>query len=340
MKEIGGYLELETFEGQEYYEGDHIITLDCARNCLAFLISLRKYEKVYLPDYACASVREGCEKAGASIEWYSIGKDFQPVFQKSLSDKEALYLIDYYGQITPYIRDWKQRYPNLILDCVQDFFYKAPDDVDAVYSCRKFFGVPDGAYLHLGKMSQTEQSFCDGALAALEMDISYDRMGHVLGRYEGKASDFFQMSIKHNSSFIGSSIKKMSALTHNLLRGVDYAGVIVKRSDNFEYLEGALGSINELQDLVIPKGAFMYPLKLSKGQKIRRCLQNLKIYVPTLWPDVLAGMPEDSVAYGYARDILPLPCDQRYDTEDMRRVCNAVREIYEKEYIDLSGKFI
>ena len=36
-------------------------------------------------------------------------------------------------------------------------------------------------------------------------------------------------------------------------------------------------------------------------------------------------MPEDSLEYDYAANILALPCDQRYGREEMEKVAEAVR---------------
>ena len=60
MKEIGGYLELDHYSGYEFYQ--EAIPLNCARNCLAYLIEAKGIRKIYLPLYLCSSVKETCEK--------------------------------------------------------------------------------------------------------------------------------------------------------------------------------------------------------------------------------------------------------------------------------------
>ena len=68
--------------------------------------------------------------------------------------------------------------------------------------------------------------------------------------------------------------------------------------------------------LRVPSGAFAYPLMVNDAPVIRRKLIEQKIYVPLLWPNVVLETEAESV--------LPLPCDQRYDEEDMARVADAV----------------
>ena len=57
--------------------------------------------------------------------------------------------------------------------------------------------------------------------------------------------------------------------------------------------------------------------------RIKKELAAKKIYVPTLWPNVLDL--EDSLEKDFAENILPLPCDQRYDAEDMEMIIKQLR---------------
>ena len=85
----------------------------------------------------------------------------------------------------------KEKYQNIILDNTQAFFQTPLPDVDTIYCLRKFFGVPDGSYLSTNSLL-TEN---------LEIDSSKDRMRHLLGRYEGKASDYYKDFIENEENF-------------------------------------------------------------------------------------------------------------------------------------------
>lgn len=115
----------------------------------------------------------------------------------------------------------------------------------------------------------------------------------------------------------------MSRLTENLLRGIDYASVAKRRQENFEFLNAEFWNINELK-LKSVYGAFMYPLLIQNGAAVRKELQKEKIYIPTLWPNVLEECPPDSLEYHYAADILPIPVDQRYGIEDMKYLVEVI----------------
>ena len=73
----------------------------------------------------------------------------------------------------------------------------------------------------------------------------------------------------------------------------------------------------------------MYPLWIENGAAVRKKLQAEKIYIPTLWPNVLQQLPENATEYQLAADILPLPIDQRYDAETMQYLAEQVQKCRE-----------
>lgn len=51
-----------------------------------------------------------------------------------------------------------------------------------------------------------------------------------------------------------------------------------------------------------------------------------KIYIPILWPNVLSDSLKGSLEYDMAENILPLPCDQRYDEYDMEYIIKVIKK--------------
>lgn len=145
----------------------------------------------------------------------------------------------------------------------------------------------------------------------------------LLGRYERSANEFYGEYVANNKLFAHEPVKRMSKLTHNLLRGIDYDAVAKKREANFAFLQNAFRDVNKLK-LSIPYGAFMYPLLIADGMKVRKQLQQMKIYIPTLWPNVLDECKSDTLEYKFAADILPIPVDQRYGIEDMEYLVEVI----------------
>lgn len=312
MKEIGGFLELELNHGSEFHEQG--IALNSGRNALRYLIRGRKIKRIWLPKLLCSAISDTCKEENVEILYYLIDKQLRPVLPQGL-EGDWLYLINYYGQYSvEEIRHLGQIYKNIIVDNVQAFYTKPIDGLDTIYTCRKFFGVPDGGYL-----------YTDCTLSEiLQKDESYDRLTFLAGRLERSANDFYSAYRENEQRIDELPLRRMSMVTQNLLRGIDYEKIKKDRERNFSYLHEYLKSINQLE-LCLPDGPYMYPLLVKDGAEIRKRLQEKKIYVPTMWPNVLESLAHEETEYALAKNILPLPCDQRYDLNDMQYL---VKEVY------------
>lgn len=313
MNEYGGYIELDTYRLTMLHEG--AVALDCGRNCLAYLFGTRKIKKLRLPHYMCDSVFNVCKKYGVEMNCYHINESFMPEDIK-LGDDEWLYVMNYYGQLKrEQLEELKKKYGRVIFDNAQAYFDEPVEGADTIYTCRKFFGVSDGAFLYTDRLSEEEYP----------VDESFDRMRFLLGRYERSASEFYAEYSANNHQFADAPIRRMSSLTNNLLHGIDYEFVKQRRTKNFDTYNTLLGRINQLE-LRVPEGAFAYPLLIGNGSAVRKALQQEKIYIPTLWPNVVNDSGADSWERLAAENILPLPCDQRYDAEAIGYIAAEVRK--------------
>lgn len=315
MEEIGGYIELEQATGREYYSD--LIAVNSGRNALLYILKAKKIKKLYIPYYLCDSIWIVCEDNHIEYEFYHIDRDFLPSLKESLSENEYIYIVNYFGMLSKEVqRNLKELYKNIIWDNCQAFFNEPEPHIDTVYTCRKYFGVPDGGYVYTDCLLDEE----------LKQDESRDRMLHLLGRYEAKGSKYYNEYRRHEEQFIGLPLKSMSRITHNILSYVDYEMVKSKREENFLYLHKKLSGINgfALERMVAP---FAYPLYVPNGVELKRRLIEKNIYVPTLWPEVKKCGNE--IECDYVDNILPLPCDQRYGIEDMIKICKC---IFEEQY--------
>lgn len=308
MNEIGGYIELDTYTGPMFH--DDGIKLNCGRNALAYLVEAKSIQKIWMPKFMCDSCNRVLETHNVEVAYYSIDLDFKP----SIENWDGwLYVVNFYGQLSnAYLASLGK---NIIVDNAQAYFQKPIPGMDTLYTCRKFFGVPDGAILYTNQTIPVSQT-----------DESFDRMRFLLGRYERTASEFYQEYVDNNHLFCDEPIKKMSRLTENLLHGIDYEFVRQRRTENFTFLQDSLGSINKLT-LHIPDGAFMYPLYIENGAQLRKGLQKKKIYIPTLWPAVFNVCDKTELEYDMAMNILPLPVDQRYGETELGYIVREIKKI-------------
>lgn len=313
-KEIGGYFGLEQLISNEYYPD--LAAVNNARCALLYIINAKHYKKVYLPYFLCDSVRLVLERERIPFEEYRIDRSFLPLLEINTNPEEVVYIVNYYGLIDEeQLISLKNRYGNIVVDNAQAFFEKPIKGIDTIYSCRKFFGVPDGGYAY------TNAEFQEN----IPVDVSMGRMRHVLGRFEGNsASDYYDYFNNNDESFKEIELRRMSKLTHNILGAIDYQAARRRREKNFLFLSKALGERNLLQ-IKCPPGPYAYPFYIQNGMTVKKQLAKRKIYVATLWPNVL-GTGLD-IETDFTENILPLPCDQRYSEVDMQVVVNAINEL-------------
>ena len=314
MKEIGGYFQLEESNGKMLYEDG--VKLNSGRNALASLLEARNIKKIMMPQFMCDSCDNVIKKYNIEKRTYNINSQFQPI-DIELQENEWLYIVNYYGQLSDdFIKRMKEKYKRIILDYSQAYFQKPILGIDTIYSCRKYFGVPDGAILYTNCRINRK----------LKTDISYNRILPILGRYEKNAEIFYEQYKQGERNFNDYPLMEMSKLTINLLRTIDYEKVKDIRMQNYLYLMQNLAEFNEL-NLIVTKGLFMYPLYVDNGELVREKLQKNKIYIPCLWPNVVNDYDDNTIEGKMARNIVPLPIDQRYNLKDMQYIVCKIKEI-------------
>lgn len=316
MKPIGGYFELELAHGIEYHP--NAIRLNTGRNCLEYILRAKRYKKVYMPYYICEVVLEPFEKLGIPYEFYHIDINFEIRDRFTLQPDEALLYVNYYGLKQRYVEQLAEEIGGqLIVDNTQAFYAKPIAGIDSFYTCRKFFGVPDGAYLYTVKELDEE----------LEQDLSYDRMAFLTKRIDLGAEAGYLAFRDLSKSLVGQPIKRMSNLTQRMMQGIEYKKAAEQRRDNYKQLHAALGKSNNLsiplEEDAVP---MVYPY-LAPIKDLREKLIENKVFIARYWPNVLEWTKDDAIEYQLTCQMQPLPIDQRYGKEDMERIIDIIKII-------------
>lgn len=312
-KPIGGYFSFELPRNEEYHS--EALRLNTGRNCLEYILRSRQYRKVYIPYYTCDVVLEPFQKLNVEYEFYHIDINFEIAQEIVLQEGEALLYTNYYGLKQRYVETLVERFgQRLIVDSTQAFYAKPIKGIDTFYTCRKFFGVPDGAYLYTNNL--LEQEF--------EKDISWDRMSFLTKRIDLGAEAGYADFRHESGKLIGQPIKRMSNLTLRLMQSIDYEETARQRRNNYLSLQKTLGKSN-LLNLKLEKDAIpmVYPYMIDK-EGLREFLIQHKVFVARYWPSVLEWTEPSDFEYAITSFMLPLPCDQRYSENDMIRIVEIV----------------
>lgn len=313
MDAIGGYFSLELPLYEEYHKD--AIRLNTGRNCLEYILRARKYDKVYIPYYTCEVILEPFKKLGIPYEFYHVGINLEIKDQFTLNANEGLLYTNYFGLKQRYVEQLVEQIGSrLIVDNTQAFYAMCVDGIDTFYTCRKFFGVPDGAYL-----------YCDVKFDAdFEEDFSYERFAYLLKRIDLSAEEGYGDFRKADDGLDNQPIRKMSKLTQRMMLSIDYNIIAKQRRDNFFMLHKALGDVNNLT-LPIDEAAvpMVYPF-LTPAKGLREKLIENKIFVARYWPNVLEWTNKDDIDYLLAFQTVYLPVDQRYDKAEMDKIIDFI----------------
>jgi len=267
-----------------------------------------------MPRHLCAVMTEPLERAGVAVHRYHVDDTYEIIDEPTVASGALLVFVNHFGLKDGYAADLAARLAGrLVVDNSQAYFSPPPQGAHTIYSPRKFFGVPDGAYLYTGDVLAED----------LPLDMSQDRCAHLLGRREDGAQAHYEAFRRQDAALSQIPLRRMSPLTSALLANIDQRRAQSIRIANARMLHEKLGKWNlfPCNPLQSP-GPMVYPF-LGHPDGLREALLAERIYVPTYWPETPAG--ELNPAEQNLRDrLLPLPVDQRYGAAAMERIAATV----------------
>ena len=333
MKPIGGYFSLELNEGWERHsplstgegQGVRLLRLNAGRYALEYVLRARNYRKVYLPYYICDSVLQPLQRLGVAYEFYRVNAQLEPAVELQPKDDEAVLYVNYFGLKNRYASTFCYKYKNTILDQTQAFYSEQGnryDDrsiqCDTFYSCRKYFGVPDGAYLYTDCLLDEE----------LVQDESFERMAFLTKRIDRSAQEGYADFHANDKVLSTVGMKRMSRLTEAMMQGIDYTAKANKRIHNFHVLDNALRESNRFQwDMDYGTVPLVYPYYVDNGAQLRQHLIDHQVFCARYWPNVLEWCQPNDWEYQLAENLVCLPVDQRYGEEDMKRIIETIQKL-------------
>lgn len=312
-KAIGGYFELELPRKEEYHK--NALRLNSGKNCLEYILRVRRYNKVYIPYYTCEVILEPFKKLNISYEFYHINLNLELTEDIRLKEGEALLYTNYYGLKQRFVEKMAERYgKRLIVDNTQAFFAKPIEGIDTFYTCRKFFGVSDGAYLYTNATPIEE----------LKQSTSYHTVLHLIKRIDLSPEEGFEDYHRNEEKLEHEEIMLMSCFTERMMQSIDYKEVAERRRENFQYLYDTLQSTNLLAfNMEYDAVPMIYPYMYDRKGLREYLIQN-KVYVARYWPNVLEWVKEESIEYKLTFYMHPLPIDQRYNKSDMYTITQMI----------------
>lgn len=304
---------------------------------------------IMIPAYTCHTVIEPFLQANWNVYFFPVDERLCIKKEEFLSllasaSPDVILFHPYYGKkLMEYekdlLRQAKKRNILIIQDLTQSLFSPLhPDYVDiTVGSIRKWFGVPDGAFLSIADsvpfaVTENEQyntEFTDSQWDAMYLRGEYFRTGNL---------NFKKISIRLNKYAESLACKtkitphKISDYSLSIIRSTDFNTISSKRIENFKTLLSTVEKNNTCIPIItspdmLENAPLYFPLYVRDRGRVQKFLAANSIYAPILW-----GVEDDAVLEdGTVRDIyehlLAIPIDQRYDRDDMLYIANGINEI-------------
>ena len=321
--EIGSFIELQLPKGREFYsQQKDIARLNTGRAAIWHAFRVTGCKAIWLPFYQCDTVREFLTRKSVEIKYYHIDKDFNPTDLEPKAD-EAVLLVNYYGIMSASrMASLTSRYGHAIIDNSQAFFSKPLPGCMNVYSCRKFVGVPDGAYVigdHAEKYTE-EYPLCHSS------DTAVFLLQRIEYGCEGKA---YQSRSINEHRIDSEDCMRMSKLTHAILDGTDYGEIIARRKENFSLaceLWNCVNRINPMKCHDAETVPMVYPLLIEDDGLLGR-LQAAKHFQGHWWSYLCEEMPADSFEHWLSRYVIPITIDQRYGFEELKSLAAVIEAV-------------
>lgn len=313
-----------------FLEGKNICLAN-ARSGIRLMVERLHPQRVWMPSYLCSSMLEGVDIPGVELRYFEIDHDLACSSRHWIDEvgrDDIVILIDYFGFScdNDLVAAVKERGAWVMEDACQALLSNHQNSkADFIlYSPRKFIGVPDGGILVVRNDKHIKDIRLQSApgswwLKALFANIQRREFDHHGG--ERKWFDLFQTA--EREAPIGPY--RMSDLTQYILwHALDYAAIGQRRIANYCILLERLQHLAIFPHLcpgVVPLG---FPVRLKDRDYVLHQLFSHNIYPPVHWP--IAGIvPEHFVnSHALASQIMTLPCDQRYDKQDMLRMSSLL----------------
>ena len=331
--------------------GTDKLLLSSGRDSLKlFIKEVGVNKKIILPGFTCESVVKPFIDKGYEIYFYNINSNLEidnTLFFKKIKEikPDVILVHSYFGfntlkNIKDSLLKLKKESEVIILEDITHCMYSNFNFINSDYtvaSLRKWFAVPEG-----GLIAKREGELNKNFISK-ESSVIYDELIDVYkikesymenGKIELK-NDFLSRFNKCELSFNeDKEVRYMYSKAIDIYNNTDIKKLSKKRIKNYLYLLENLKEIEGIEILFENLGQDIVPLyfpiyiKENKREKFRKKMAENNIYCPIIWPisDYVKDKIDEETLKIYD-EILCIPCDQRYDREEIEKILKTIKSI-------------
>lgn len=350
-KEIGSIFSLSDevirqAESEKLHCNENKILYSLCREALSDIAyALDKSEKkVLIPAYTCQTVITPFEEAGWQCKYFSIKRnlriDLRSLENAIVKHNPSLLVVhpyfgmDFNNEELDILNGIKKKGIGIVLDLTQCLFSSKqyPFATFIVASYRKWMPIPDGGYLinntdsvHITQPEEENEEFTEREIAAMYL------RGQYFGNEEQRTKAISIRLSKAADHIADSNITphKMSQVAYNLFVKEDVEKNQKSRFSNYNYLfnniKESLKVTKVCQSMAdVTTAPLYFTIYVQDRPALQRLLAQDSIYAPVIWPvEDERVLINEEVNYIYDH-VLAIPCDQRYDENDMHRIVEVI----------------
>lgn len=306
-------------------------------------LKIRGVRNVGLPDYLCESMIEPFLRHNIKPAFYPVQRtlDGLTISLDALQSFEAVMLVNYFGLMRDQINSLAiscQRLGKIvILDLTHDVFSSVSDySADYIFgSYRKWTGIEFGfafgnrsAHLMSWPLSNYGLQYLALREEARNVKQLFVNGGYVDDELRHKQLDLFESAEDLlDREYISDTDERNKSRLASL--NVDY--IKKRRRDNasaiysqFQHMKICAPMFEEIPYEAIPLAVPIF-VPHEKRDSLRAHLRKNGIFCPVHWPLSVFHKTADEAVRIYTSEI-SLVCDQRYDTEDMARTMEMIKQ--------------
>lgn len=322
----------------KWFNSSNIKFVSYGRTALKAILISQDIKKILIPSYLCSSILQPLKELNIHYSFYKqdINLSTDINYLEYLLYKEnfdAFLCLNYFGLNTSNKKILKKLVKNMDLLFIEDITHsflneEYDDDTDFYFaSLRKWVPIPDGAFItglnkDINFDSTVYDSIWSNKLSSMlaKNDYLKNNLGDkllILNNFN-TAEELLDKDIK---------ISEMSSISKYILSKQNWENISKTRIDNYNFLLTNLPKNNIIRPFISTKPIVNVPLGFiitcEYRDKLKQHLINNKIYPPIHWilPDEIIqenDLFKESI--DLSKSILTIPCDQRYDINDMKRI--------------------
>ncbi|EGT3613231.1 hypothetical protein E5N06_07725 [Clostridium perfringens] len=328
--------------------GKDKLFLSSGRDALKKLIKeIGKNKTILLPGFTCSSVIIPFVNNGYKVHFYDLENNLEvdvELFLRKIKEvsPDIILIHSYFGfdtikNIRPLLKDIRKNNIIVVEDITQRIYSKF-DFVQSDYivsSLRKWFAIPDGGVLinrlndlKLKEDKKINNKLYDLSLKMYDIKKQYIENGDLILKEK-----YYEIFKKTKVEFeLWNEIYSMSNRSIEIYNSINLDFINYKRYENYKYLIESLINLEGIEIIfksidknIVP---LYFPILIKNGKRdeIQRKMAKRNIYCPVVWPmSNFVCKKINSKTINIYNEILCIPCDQRYNLDEIKFVADNLK---------------